>query len=57
LKEDGPLIDYFLEGLSKGLVQSIYCTGDVPTTIKELMKVASKLDNQWIKMQSLTEHY
>ena len=49
------LLDYFLTGLSKGLVKSIMSVEKLPTDMNSYYTLATRLDLQWRKGQELTK--
>ena len=55
IAEVAVLSDYFLTGLSKGLVKSIMSVEKLPTDMNAYYTLATRLDLQWRKGQELTK--
>ena len=47
IKEDDTLIEYFMEGLNKGILSKVFNMSPVPTTIADWYKEAAKFDAQY----------
>ena len=55
MKDDKALTEYFMEGINTGILQKIFASETLPTTIEEWYTRASKHDAQYRRVQEILE--
>src|SRR5271155_3897082 len=55
MKDDKALTEYFMEGINTGILQKIFASETLPTTIQEWYERASKHDAQYRQVHKILE--